>query len=150
MTACEGRIGTSNGFSLVELLAAVALLSVGALSVVTMQRTSVKQNLFAGSAQTAVALGAQLLESARTVAYKDTRLDATSGFVNPPSSLSPANPLDASGETVARGYTRTWQITDSPTVGGSAAANTKKIEVRVAWSQAGRAEEVVLTTLKAR
>ena len=137
-----------SGLSLVELLVAVLLLAIGALGAVTMQRTAVQSNQAAYSREVAVSLVRQLLEATKNMSDDDPRLASTDGaFATPPSSLSPANPLDLEGETTGRGFTRTWRITNlGPQPDGT--PNLKEIDVRVQWEQTNRAEQVQLTTRK--
>lgn len=140
------RLGKSSlaspGFSLLEMLIAVAVLAIGSLSVITMHRFAVKQNLSSHAVQTAVALAGQLLEETRALNYTDSRFATTAGYVAPPSTLSPTSPLNASGQAATEGYSRTWQITDGP------GSNRKTIDVKVTWAQA--AQQIVLSTIKAK
>lgn len=130
---------------MVEMLVAVTILSVGALSIFSLQRTATREDRAADGGQTATALAAQLFEAARSLAYKDTRLAATTGFASPASTLSPANPLDANGESASSGFTRTWSITDDAPI-----PNVKTIAVRVAWTQNGEPRRITITSLKAK
>lgn len=132
------------GFSLLEALFAVAVLAVGSLSVITLHRKAVTENLSSQSAQTAVALAGQLLEETRALNYTDSRLAQTSGDVAPAATLSPANPLDASGQSASRGFTRTWQIASGP------GSNRKTINVKVAWTQGSQTQQIIISTIKAK
>ncbi len=135
----------SRGFSLLEMLFAVVVLAVGSLSVITMHRVAVTENQAAHSAQTAVALAGQLLETTHALQYKDSRLAATGGYVAPASTLSPANPLNPAGQTAASGFTRTWQISDN-----SPMTNVKTVSVRVAWNQGPQTQQITISTIKAK
>jgi type IV pilus modification protein PilV len=133
------------GFSIVELLVAVLLISIGSLAALTMQRAAVKQNNLTDARETAAWLARQLLEKARVLRYADSSLATTAGYVDPPSAVSPANKLDASGQNSASGiYQRRWQI-DSPST------NIKRISVQVTWNQSGQTDVLILrSALKAR
>ena len=67
--------------------------------------------------------------------------------MNPCVALSPANPLNAQGQTiVSGGYTRDWSIVD--TGGGTkATANRKTIRVRLRWTDRD-AEQLIITSIK--
>jgi type IV pilus assembly protein PilV len=135
----------SVGLSMVELLVALVLLSIGSLAAVTMQRAAVKQNDLTDSRQTATWLARQLIEKAHVLRYADSSLATTSGFVNPPAAVSPANNLNALGQYSSSGlYVRKWQI-DSP------ATNVKRIQVQISWNQTGQTDVLILKSyLKAR
>jgi prepilin-type N-terminal cleavage/methylation domain-containing protein len=134
-----------DGFTLIELTVAILILTVGSLAAVVMQRTAVARSNGTSAQLAAVELARDLVEQARILKYADPALAATGGFVSPPSTLSPANPLDPQGRASGTGriFTRTWKIQDDlPT------PQMKTISVRVAWSQLGNSQSVVLSTLK--
>ena len=138
----RGGIG---GFSIVELLVAVVLIVIGCLAALTMQRAAVKQNNLTDARETAAWLARQLVEKARITRYTDASLATTTGFQNPPTAISPANPLNALGQNAANGmFTRRWQI-DSP------ATNIKRITVQITWNETGQNDVLILrSALKAR
>jgi len=121
------------------------LLSIGSLAAVTMQRAAVKKNDLTDTRQTAAWLARQLIEKAHVLRYADPSLATTSGFVQPPSAVSPANNLNALGQNSSSGfYVRKWQI-DSP------ATNVKRIQVQITWNQTGQTDVLILKSyLKAR
>jgi type IV pilus modification protein PilV len=139
----------AGGFSLVEVLAATLVISVGALAVATMQRSATRERQLAYTREVAVTLAEELLEKAKQLKYTSTDLNNTSSsFVNPPASLSPTNRLNEQGlhtATAADIYDRKWRIDDSSPV-----ANVKLIRVRVIATVLGRSEQVVLSTRKAK
>lgn len=138
------RVTETRGFSMVEMLVAVLLLTIGSLAALTMQRAAVKQNNLTDARATAAWLARQLVEKTRVMRYADASLANTS-WASPPTSVSPANSLDALGQHSSSGiYTREWQI-DSP------ATNIKRIQVRVTWNESGVTDALILkSTLKAR
>ena len=136
------------GLTIVELLVAILLMTVGSLAAVTMQRAAVKQNNLTGDRETAAWLARQLIENTRVLRYADASLAITSPantFVAPPSAVSPANPLNALGQNSSSGiYTRQWQI-------DTASTNVKRIQVRITWNETGQTDTMVMkSTLKAR
>ena len=136
------------GLTIVELLVAILLMTVGSLAAVTMQRAAVKQNNLTNDRETAAWLARQLIEKTRVLRYADTSLANTSPantFVDPPSAVSPTKPLDALGQHSSTGiYTRQWQI-------DTVSTNVKRIQVRVTWNETGQTDTLLLkSTLKAR
>ena len=105
------RIG-KNGFTLVELLVAILLLTIGFLAVITVFWTSASSGNFTRQMTTAASLGEEMLERAKTVSYAG--LGTTSGFVN----YTAAN-------ISARSFTRRWSISES---GG-----VKTITAEISW-----------------
>ena len=128
------------GFSLVEVLVASLLLTIGALAAVTMQRTAVKGDQSAFSKELAVSLAGQLLEATKNLAYKDDRLDDTAGaWAAPDASLVATAPSH---------FTRDWMISDeAPFLVSNDLRKT--IRARVRWNQAGGSQELILSTVKA-
>jgi type IV pilus modification protein PilV len=135
----------SRGFSIVEMLVAVLLISIGSLAALTMQRAAVKQNNLTDARETAAWLARQLIENTRMLRYYDASLATTNGFQDPPAAVSPTNPLNALGQNSPSGiYTRKWQI-DSPE------PNIKRIQVQITWNQSGQTDVLILkSALKAR
>jgi Tfp pilus assembly protein PilV len=148
----------NQGSSIIEVLVGVVLVAVGALAAVVMQRASVKENQRTYSRETAVSLARQLLEAVESLSYEPSSgtfancLNATASattFVDPCSALSPANPLNAQGQTLAAGgYTRQWSIVNSGTPSNATAATFKTIRVRVQWNDRGQTEQLILATNK--
>lgn len=108
----QEAIRGQGGFSLIELLVAVLLLTVGFLAVMTVFWTSASSGNFTRQMTTAASLGEEMLERAKTVSYAS--LGTTSGFVN----YTAAN-------VSAQSFTRRWSITES---GG-----VKTITAEISW-----------------
>lgn len=132
-----------------ETLVATALLGIALLPVAYVQSTGTRTGVASYQLVAASALAVDLADEMRGIPYADARLAATSGYVNPPSTLSNANPL-AADRTTSIGcapnkcYTRTWKITDNTPL-----PNTKRIDVQVAWTEYGLSRTFVLSTIKA-
>jgi prepilin-type N-terminal cleavage/methylation domain-containing protein len=138
------------GFSLVEMLVAMLLITIGGLAGVVVVRSGVREDQRAYSREVAAALAKQLLEGVDALSYTDACLTATGGattYATPCNTLSPANPLNAQGQTiVSGGYTRDWSIVN--TGGGTkTTANRKTIRVRVRWTDRGT-EQLILSGVK--
>ena len=153
------------GFTLLEVLVALTILSVGLLGVALMQVTSISGNTFSREMAVATQLGQDLLEKLRTYDYTSTTEDtalagaASPGLTHPTANdvadnLAPAVAGDAANIIDERGlwtalaatlgttagpliYTREWTVTNA-----TPAANMKEIVVTVSWSEKG----AVLTT----
>lgn len=151
-------VGDDRGVSIIEVLVAVVLIAVGALAAIVMLRTSVKENQRTYSREVAASLARQLLESVDSLSYQPTAgtfancLNATassSTYVNPCAALSPSNPLNAQGQTVAAGgYTRQWSIVNNGSPTNVSTPVFKTIRVRVRWNDRGQTQQVVVATNK--
>jgi type II secretory pathway pseudopilin PulG len=144
------RRWSCDGVTLIEILVALFLITVSGFAAIVVQRTGVRENQRTYSREVAAALARQLLETVDGLTYTDACLTATGGattYVNPCVALSPANPLNAQGQTiVSGGYTRDWSIVD--TGGGTkATANRKTIRVRLRWTDRD-AEQLIITSIK--
>jgi len=151
-------LGNSRGISIIEVLVGTVLIAVGALAAIGVQRASVKENQESYSRAVAASLARQLLEAVDGMSYEPTAgtfancLNTTASattFVNPCAALSPANPLNAQGETVAAsGYTRQWSIVDNGSPANATTAVFKTIRVRVSWNDRGQIRQLILATNK--
>ncbi|MBI4641822.1 MAG: prepilin-type N-terminal cleavage/methylation domain-containing protein [Candidatus Tectomicrobia bacterium] len=121
----------SAGFTLVELLVAMAILSIGLLTVVQVQAAAARSNLNARRVAAASALTQEKIEELINL----PTLAVTQGFVN-----DTGNPLKADG-TPGGIYSRSWKITDAP--------GMKELEVKVTWT-GGASRTVTLKTTVVR
>jgi type IV pilus assembly protein PilV len=140
------------GFTLIEVLIALTILSVGLLGVALMQVTSISGTTFSREMNVATGLAQDMLEKIRTLTYTTTTTDPAltvgahpvAGDVNrdldgdtlPPFlAVAPgnANVIDERGLTLGPTlYTRTWSITDN-----TPASDMKTIAVTVSWTERG-------------
>ena len=105
------QICHDHGFTIIEVLIAMAILSIGILGVAKLQLTSVNDNTRTRKYTEASTWGVSQIESIMTTAYD-----------------APALAAGTPG-TITQGiYTVTWTITDSDPV-----PNVKKINMRVTW-----------------
>ena len=158
MVAFCDRVVDSRGISIVEVLAAVVLISVGALAALVVQRASVKENQRTYSREAASSLARRLLESVESLSYEPTSgtfancLNGTASattFVTPCSAVSPSNPLNAQGQTLAAGgYTRQWSIVNTGSASNATTAIFKTIRVRVQWNDRGQTQQLLVATNK--
>lgn len=129
------------GLTLVEVLVAVTILTIGLLGVALMQVMSITGNTFSKEMEVATGLSQDMMERLKGMDYNDPALR---GGVNHPTQADVANGLapapvgDANNLIDERGqwganaglriYTRTWNIVDN-----SPAPGMKSITVTVSW-----------------
>jgi len=108
------------GFTLIEVLIAISIFSIGMLAVATMQITSIKVNSTAGQITDRITLAQDKLEELMALPYSSPWLE---DLGDPPSGT------DTNGNThqeTTDGYTISWTVTDDALV-----SNTKLITVTV-------------------
>jgi type IV pilus assembly protein PilV len=121
--------GNDRGFTLLELIMAISILTVGILAVATMQVTSIRGNAYAGGMTEGVTHAADRIEKLMSLAWDDSNLGA--GSHNDPSPPS--------------GYAVSWTVTDNTPV-----SDTKTVEVTVNWTEHGATKNVTMQTVVAR
>lgn len=157
------------GFTLIEVLIALTILSIGLLGVAIMQVTSISGNTFSREMNVATGLAQDMLEKLRTLTYTDTTTDPalTAGAAHPVAAdvnrdldgdalppflavaLGNANVIDERGLTLGPTlYTRTWSVTDN-----TPASDMKSIAATVSWTERGTVSttrSVTITGVKAQ
>jgi len=114
-----------SGFTLLEVLIAISILTVGLLGVAQMQIMGIKGNYFSGNTTAALTLAEEKMEDLLGKSYTDAEL-AGSGApgTNHPDTN---NPIDETGQAGGI-YTRMWTIIDNTPI-----ADTKTVTVSVGW-----------------
>ncbi len=118
----------SAGFTLVEILIAMTIFSIGILGVVALQVSSIQGNSFSRCTSEATALGQGKIEDLMGRDYDDPQLQVS----DPPLS------------EVTEGYTLTWTVTEDATL-----SNTKNVSIQVAWGERGGTKTVTVQGIKA-
>ena len=122
-----------SGFTLLEVLIAISILTVGLLGVAQMQIMGIKGNYFSGNTTTVLALAEEKMEDLLGKSYSDAEL--TNG--NHPDTN---NPIDETGQAGGI-YTRMWTVTDNTPI-----TDTKTVMVNVSWDNASH--QVSLSCIK--
>ena len=148
----EKRRSREAGFTLVEVMIAVATLAIGILAVGSMQVGSVAGNSLAGNTTEAVTVGENTMERLIGLPYDHNDLiDTVGGALRnplPPLGVPPVPDIVARPPEyqIQQGqYTVCWNITDNLAVN-----NTKTINVIVVWQQGSQDKAVQLEYIKAR
>jgi prepilin-type N-terminal cleavage/methylation domain-containing protein len=140
----------SQGFSLIEVLISLTILTVGLLGVAGMQLMSVSGNAYGREMQMAILAGHDFLEIVRSLDDNDVNL--TNGFHAKCDDSSP----DCNGDTLDHvvtpdannpglRYTREWNVVkDSP------CTNSQEITVNIGWKNKTGDHSVNLYTTKLR
>ena len=119
-----------NGFTLLEVIIALFIFSVGLLAVASMQMSAIKGNYFSGTLTEASNWAADQMETLMSLPYTEDDLAAGD---------HPDVPLE---EGI---YTITWNVLEDDTTN-----NTKTIAITVAWTDRGSQRTLVLPGIKAR
>jgi type IV pilus assembly protein PilV len=111
-----------SGFTLLEVIVAISILTVGLLAVASMQMAAMRGNSFASQATESITWAQDKLEDLMALTY--------------------AQVASGGPETTPDNYTVTWAVT---TVG-----NVKRITVTVSWSEKGVNRQVQLVGTKSQ
>ena len=112
------------GFSLIEVMIALAIFSIGILGVASMQILSVNYNSHARRTTEGTSLGVERMERLMTLPYADADLNDTT------------NP-----HTVTSGiYNITWNVTDN--------TDNKIINMTVSWTALGGTKNILINYIK--
>ncbi|MDY6839216.1 MAG: prepilin-type N-terminal cleavage/methylation domain-containing protein [Thermodesulfobacteriota bacterium] len=152
---------SQKGFTLMEVMLAIVVFSIGVFAVGTMQMRSVAANKYARELTEATALAQRQIEEMMFWDYDDVRLTdgdgvdtGTAGLENNPDEPDPAkqkepderhpkNPIRQGG--VAQTYNLYWNVAEDYPI-----TNTKTISVIVTWAGEGVRRSVSVEYNKAR
>lgn len=122
-----------SGFTLLEVLIAISILTVGLLGVAQMQIMGIKGNYFSANTTAALTLAEEKMEDLLGKNYTDAEL--TNG--NHPDTN---NPIDETGQAGGV-YSRMWVVADNAPI-----TDTKTVTVNVSWDNASH--QVSLSCIK--
>ena len=123
-----------SGFTLLEVLIAISILTVGLLGVAQMQIMGIRGNYFSGNTTAALTLAEEKMEDLLGKSYSDTDLDDTEPGNN--ANLASITTIDHTenvnedGQPVTGGfYRRIWNVADNTPI-----ADTKTVTLIVTWN----------------
>jgi len=116
------------GYSLIEVLVAMAIFSIGILAVASMVQSTTRNNTKGNVLTQATMLARGKIEELKRITDVSTLADGAE------------DNIDASGSPGGI-YRREWDISNGPTAG------SRKIVVTVSWTRENQTRSVVLTTL---
>jgi len=138
MRANHNKVKTTGegGFTLLEVIVAVSILTFGLLAVASMQMTAIRGNYNASNITEATTVAQDRLEELMGLPYGHNDLidSAGGGVTDHPDPPTP---------TAATGYTINYTV-DSDTL----VTNAKLIELTVTWLDKGVQKETVLRSVK--
>ena len=126
-----------SGFTLIEIMIAMVVFSIGLLGVAAMQIAAVKGNSSSNGLTEAATIAQNKMEELMILDNYQTDPDLTNGPHVLPGTVSGATSIS---------YNISWNITDNTP---PPATTLKTISVTVNWNQGGRTRQVVLDSLKA-
>jgi type IV pilus assembly protein PilV len=135
------------GFSLIEIMIAVTIFTIGILATGAMQMRAVSGNSFASGLTEATAIAQAQMEKLMALSYTDSALNDTDN--DKTAGLDDASTTTADGSAQYTGQTGTkynifWNVAvDSPV------ANTKQIRIIVQWTFRTAGKKVSLDFIKA-
>jgi len=126
----KGWLSDKNGFTLIEILIALTIFSVGMLAVAAMQIMAIRGNRIGNEYSQAVVLAQTKIEELRSAAFSNLTAGGTS---------DPNNPVNETGGSGGI-FSRSWVIANNTNF-------SRMITVTVSWTQGGVARNVILNTV---
>ena len=141
-----GGILQEKGYTLVEILIAIAILAFGLMAVATMQVTAIKTNASASGISQGMTLGQAKVEELMNLSYdhpdlSDTDGDGTAGLNH---TLEADDSDNDPPETHGR-YTIYWNVAVNEPV-----TDSKTIRIIVTWTEKGRNKRIALDFIKTK
>lgn len=132
----KGKKGGADGFTLLEVIIAISILTFGLLAVATMQTTAIRGNYNANRITEATTVGQDRLEELLGLPYGHGDLSdpAGGGATNHPNPPTP---------TATVGYTINYTVESDVPV-----TNSKLIRLTVSWQDKGVQKQTLLTCVK--
>ncbi len=136
-----------SGFTLLEVLIAISILTIGLLAVGKMQISAIKGNFMSVNTTTALMLAEEKMEDLLGRSYTDSELsDATSSNNSDLTNLTTVDHeenVEPDGDVISGGfYRRIWNVADP----GTGNAEVKRVCVIVSWED--NRHRVFITSIK--
>jgi type IV pilus modification protein PilV len=136
---------TEQGFTLIEALVAIVILTVGLLAVGTMQISAIRGNFMSGNTSIALSLASEKMEDLLNRDFNHADLDdiatGNNGALSSTTSVDHQENLSEEGVVGASGfYRRIWNIADQ------SSPPTKSVMVIVTWEN--NSHRVAIASLK--
>jgi prepilin-type N-terminal cleavage/methylation domain-containing protein len=112
------------GFTMIEILMALAVFSIGILGVASMQILSVNYNGYARRTTEATTIVSELIERTMTLPYDSNDLD----------------PANNPQQVVSGIYTVTWNVTDN--------VDNKTVNMTISWPERSVTKSIALSYIK--
>ncbi len=141
------------GFTLLEVIVAISILTVGLLAVASMQGSAIIANATATNITDATTFASDRLEKLASLGYNDTDLEDTDGdgaaglgdrgFDGDPLTGTDADHGITRQNARGKTYSVYWNVAEN-----DAREGTKTIQVIVAWKDHGKAKQLMLRHIK--
>jgi len=130
------------GFTLLELIVALCILTVGLLGVASMQGSASRNSVFADSRTVSATWASDQLETLLSLTWNDPLLsdadgDGAAGLDDLGFDNDPATQGDADHEVLQGEYTIYWNVVDNGII-----SDTKTVNIIVVWKDYGKQGEV--------
>ena len=125
--------GNQSAFTLIEVLIAISILTIGLLGVAKMQITAIKGNYFSGNTSFVLKLAEEKMEDLLRINFSDNALNDTqtgnNGNLTSITIVDHEERINKAGQVVASGpYHRIWNVADDTPI-----TNNKTVTVIVTW-----------------
>lgn len=136
--------GDTKGFSIIEVLIGMSILSIGLLAVAAMQISAVRNNKTGNTFTQATTLAQAQMETIKNGDISDSS-DTLNPSTLPTTTSDPNNPIDENGDAGGI-YTRTWTVDEYLDADGKDSDDARTVTVTVSFPFAGRGTRQVSIT----
>ena len=140
----------TRGFSIVEVMITISIMSIGILALASMQVSAMRGNSFAGGVTEGSTWAGDQLEKLMNLSWDDPNLqdkdlDGAAGLDNVGFDNDPDTQADADFRTDEGQFAIHWNVADNVVT-----SNTKTINVIVTWTEHGTQKSVSLRRILAK
>jgi type IV pilus assembly protein PilV len=139
-----------SGFSIIEVMIAISILSIGILALASMQVAAMRGNSYAGSVTEGSTWALDHIEKLMNLPWDDASLqdgdlDGAAGLANIGFDNNPSTQTDADFMVTRGRYSIHWNVANNVVT-----ANTRTVNVIVTWSDHGVQKSVSIQRVVAR